>query len=92
MNNPKPEEVRQFLINNYAEAIRASGRDLESLPDDFDFLLEGIIDSFGILEMVGAIENEFNVTLDLADLDAEQMTVLGPLSHYVAGHVLAQRD
>jgi acyl carrier protein len=90
MNTLRPEEVRQFIINSYADAIRASGRNLEDLPDDFDFLLEGIIDSFGILEMVGAIETEFNIALDLGDLDAEQMTVLGPLSQYVAGHVLVQ--
>ena len=44
----------------------------------------GIHGLFGILEMISAIENEFQIQLDLADLDAEQITILGPLSRYVA--------
>jgi len=56
----------------------------DNLDDDFDFLLNGVIDSFGILEMISAIEKEFQIQLDLADLDAEQITILGPLSRYVA--------
>ncbi len=34
--------------------------------------------------MIGAIEDEFRIRLDLAELDAEQITILGPLSLYVA--------
>jgi len=34
--------------------------------------------------MISAIETEFQIQLDLADLDAEQITILGPLSRYVA--------
>jgi acyl carrier protein len=34
--------------------------------------------------MISAIENEFQIQLDLADLDAEQITIVGPLSRYVA--------
>jgi acyl carrier protein len=51
----------------------------DNLADDFDFLLNGVIDSFRILEMISAIENEFPIQLDLADLDAEQITSLGPV-------------
>jgi hypothetical protein len=40
---------------------------------------------FGILEMISTIEKEFRIQLDLADLDVEQITILGPLSRYVAG-------
>jgi acyl carrier protein len=75
--------VRQFLVAKYLEPI---GMDIEALPDDFDFLLNGVIDSFGILEMIGAIEKEFEIELDLEALDAEQITVLGPLSRYVAAN------
>jgi len=43
-----------------------------------------VIDSFGILEMVSSIEDEFHIQLDIATLDAEQITMLGPLSQYAA--------
>lgn len=58
--------------------------DPNEVPDNFDFLLSGVIDSFGILEMVSSIEDEFGIQLDMATLDAEQITILGPLSQYVA--------
>jgi len=76
--------IRQFLLDKYRNQIGAIGLIPDNLADDFDFLLKGVIDSFGILEMISAIENEFRIQLDLADLDAEQITILGPLSRYVA--------
>jgi acyl carrier protein len=76
--------IRQFLLDKYRKPIGAIGLIPDNLADDFDFLLNGIIDSFGILEMISAIENEFQIQLDLADLDAEQITILGPLSRFVA--------
>jgi len=76
--------IRLFLLDKYREPIEAIGFIPEDLADDFDFLLTGVIDSLGILEMMGAIEEEFQVEIDLAALDADQITVLGPLSRYVA--------
>jgi len=84
MKEITPETVRQFLLVNYLERIEALGLAPADLRDDFDFLLSGVIDSFGILEMISAIEEEFGIQLDLATLDAEQITVIGPLSSYVA--------
>ena len=76
--------VRRLLLEKYREPIGAIGLIPEELGDDFDFLLNGVIDSFGILEMISAIEEEFQIELDLAALDAEQITILGPVSRYVA--------
>jgi len=76
--------IRRFLVDKYREPIGAIGLIPEELADDFDFLLNGVIDSFGILELICAIEGEFQIELDLAALDAEQITILGPLSRYVA--------
>lgn len=61
--------------------------DIAEVPDDFDFLLTGVIDSFGILEMVSAIEKEFAIQLDLELLDAEDITKIGPLARYIAASV-----
>lgn len=84
MNDLTPDRVREFLLTKYSGQIKSVGQDPATLPDDFDFLLNGVVDSFGILEMVSAIEDEFGLSLDLAALDAEQMTILGPLSEFVA--------
>lgn len=84
MTEITPTQVRQFLLSKYADSIQGVGLTPAELKDDFDFLLSGVIDSFGILEMVGAIEDEFQIRLDMATLDAEQISILGPLSVYVA--------
>ena len=89
MNNINPAKVRSFLLTKYAEALNLSGLKADEVPDSFDFLLSGIIDSFGILEMVSSIEDEFRVQLDMAALDSEQITVLGPLCQYVAENSIA---
>ncbi len=84
MTEITPNQVRQFLLSKYAGSIQGVGLTPSELKNDFDFLLSGVIDSFGILEMVGAIEDEFKIRLDMATLDAEQISILGPLSVYVA--------
>ncbi len=84
MNYITADQVRQFLLARYSQSIKLLGLDPANIPDDFDFLLSGVIDSFGILEMVTSIEDEFRIQLDMASVDAEQITILGPLSAYVA--------
>jgi len=78
------QDVRAFLIGQYADQLRGKGFDPLVLPDDFDFLLRGVIDSLGVLQMVGELEKKFQIELDMSCLDPEQLTVLGPLSQYVA--------
>ena len=84
MKNVTPDNVRKFLLARYSEPIAAMQLNLTELPDDFDLLLNGVIDSFGILEMISAIEDEFGIQLDLALLDAEDITRTGPLARYIA--------
>lgn len=86
MSDLTPDKVREFLVSRYSESIKGIGRDPSELPDDFDFLLNGVIDSFGILELVSEIEDAFQVQLDMATLDAEEITILGPLSRFVAAN------
>ena len=40
--------------------------------------------SWNIGDEISSVEDEFNVRLDLSALDAEQLTILGPFSRYVA--------
>jgi acyl carrier protein len=81
------EDIRQFIIARYTIAPRITAEDI---PDDFDLLLEGIIDSFGMLELIGAIEDHFKIEVDLEALDPDQLTRIGPLSRYLADQVRAR--
>ena len=87
MKEVTPDNIRTFLLTRYSEPMSAMRVDIAEVPDDFDFLLTGVIDSFGILEMVSAIEKEFAIQLDLELLDAEDITKIGPLARYIAASV-----
>ena len=84
MKDVTQDNVRDFLLTRYSEPMKGMRVNLAEIPDDFDFFLAGVIDSLGILEMISAIEHEFQIKLDLGLLDAEDITRIGPLARYTA--------
>ncbi len=84
MKDVTQDNVRDFLLTRYSEPMKGMRVNLAEIPDDFDFFLAGVIDSLGILEMISAIEHEFQIRLDLGLLDAEDITRIGPLARYTA--------
>jgi acyl carrier protein len=56
----------------------------EPVTDDLDLIAAGVIDSFGFLELVAAVEDALGMELDLEGLAAEDLTVVGPFCRYVA--------
>ena len=90
MNSCTPQSVRNFILERYAEPLNDRNLQIDAIPDSFDLLSEGLIDSLGLLELVGAIEDEFEIDLDLQELDPEHITVVGPLSRQVAKSALHQ--
>ena len=51
-------EIRQFVIDNFL-----FGQDAASLKDDDSFLDGGIVDSTGILQFVGFLEQRFQIQI-----------------------------
>jgi acyl carrier protein len=84
MSRASADEVREFTLLHVADGLRARALSPDAVPDDFDLLLEGVIDSFGLLELITAVETRFELQLDFEDLDADDLTVIGPFSRYVA--------
>jgi acyl carrier protein len=84
MNAVTAAEVRTFLLSRFEESLAASGLGPETVPDAFDLLTEGIVDSFGILEMIMGIEEHFGIVIDYENIDPQDLTVVGPLSRFVA--------
>jgi acyl carrier protein len=79
---PTPEHVRSFILSLYSDKL--DGKQPESIGDDFDLLTEGVIDSMGLIELVGSLEKEYGMELDMSGMDTEQLTLLGPLSKFVS--------
>jgi acyl carrier protein len=82
------QEVRSLIIDHLRGAIIDAGSNPTALSDDFDLLTEGVLDSIGVVELFSTIEKRFGITLDLANLDPESLTIVGPLSKYVEEQTL----
>lgn len=76
--------IRAFIIEHCAEQFQATGRSVEALPENFDLLEEGILDSLGIVQLIAAVEQRFDLQVDMEKLPPEELTVLGSLARYIA--------
>lgn len=77
------ETLRRFVVDRLATELEAIGRDADTLPDDFDLLDEGVIDSLGLLELLSAIEERFAIQMDWEDIEPEGLAKIGPLCRYI---------
>ncbi len=85
MSIATPDAIQSFLQEYVAKTLREQAREVPaSLPDDCDLLLSGYIDSLGLLELMTALQDHFGREIDFDELDAEQMTIVGPLKRFVA--------
>jgi acyl carrier protein len=83
MSRVSAQEVRAFVLSELDEPLRALGLEPLEVPDDFDLHKAGVIDSFGILELITGLEDRFELEIDYEDLDPEELTIVGPFSRYV---------
>ncbi len=73
-------EVREFIIDSFM-----MGKNPEELTDDGSLLDLGIIDSTGVLELVGFIEEKYEVSVEDEDLVPENMDSIDNLVKYIEG-------
>ncbi|WP_028059334.1 acyl carrier protein [Candidatus Solirubrobacter pratensis] len=84
---PTTETVRALIIAECSEALGDLGLDGDALDDGFDLRMNGVIDSLGFLELKVALEQDLGFELDLSDLPADQLTVLGALARAIAQQI-----
>jgi acyl carrier protein len=77
------EAVREAILDRVAEPLAAKGLTPSDVPPSFDLLLEGVIDSFGVVEMIVMLEQRFAVEFDLDDLPADDLTNVDALAEYI---------
>ena len=91
MNSLTANNVRNFLLSRYSGRLAAHGLDPSDIGENFDLLASGIVeDSLGVMEMISAVEQHFNITVDFESMDPAQLPVLGPFSRYVAAQAKGQ--
>ena len=72
------EQIKGFIIENFL-----FGADDSSLGDGDSFLESGVIDSTGILELVGFVEDEFNIEVTDDELVPDNFDSIDRLVSYV---------
>jgi len=83
-----PNDVRMFLQEYLNRRLKAKWPGTsEDLSEDCDILLTGMVDSLGLLELVGAIQEFTGIEIDFEGLDPERMTIVGPLCRFVSEQV-----
>ncbi len=55
--------IKDLIVTNFAPDIVA-----DDLPDDYELLANGVVDSLGVVKLVGLLEQRFALDLDIADL------------------------
>jgi len=89
MNSPTLDNVRIFVVDFLNRKLKDRGRGpLNDLPDDYDLLLSGTLDSLAFVEMMMAAGEHFDGEIDFEDLDPEKMTVVGPLCTFVSEQLM----
>jgi acyl carrier protein len=79
------ERIRQFIVNNFYVA------DAGALADSTSFLDQGIIDSTGVLELVGFVEDEFGVSVEDTDIMPDNFDSIQKLATYITRRQAAGR-
>ncbi|MHC4251294.1 MAG: acyl carrier protein [Planctomycetota bacterium] len=74
------DTLRSFVLDNFM-----FGAAPEELDEDASFLDSGIIDSTGVMELVGFLEDRFGVAVEDAELTPENLDSINRLCAYLKG-------
>lgn len=83
MSVVKAEDVKKFIISHLGDSFSDVNVTEDTIADDFDLMKAGVIDSIGLIELISAIEDHFNIEVDFEAMDAKYITVIGPVCRYV---------
>lgn len=76
-SSPVTARIRKFLVEHFPSARN------HALGEDDHLLANGILDSLGVLDVVGYLEQEFGLTVADEDLVPEHFQTLRSLTAFV---------
>lgn len=86
MNTLTPE-IRKFVVDNFL-----FGQDEGTLGDDESFLDTGIVDSTGVLQLVGFIEQRYNIAIGNDELVPDNLDSVNKVSRFVHAKLQAHEE
>lgn len=82
MNNEIQTSLVDFISRNFMVEI-------EEIPLDRSLIDEGIIDSFGLIEISSFVENQFQITVDEEEMTQDNFGSVLKMIDYIQGEINA---
>jgi acyl carrier protein len=76
-------KVRKFIVGNFLFG------EADGLQDDTSFLEAGILDSTGVMEVVGFLEAQFSIRIDDDELTPENLDSIASIGKFVSDKLQA---
>jgi acyl carrier protein len=73
------EDIRQFIISNFL-----FGQNGDALEDQQSFLETGVIDSTGVLELIGFLEQQYGIAVEDREIVPANLDSVDQLVAFVA--------
>jgi len=94
--NASSEKKKKTIIRNYIAKNIIYTDDGFGYSDDASLVKEGIVDSFGVMELAAFIEEEFGVSVQTEDITPANFDTINNLTSYVqrrkADHVSSRQS
>ena len=74
------DKVKKFILDQFLP-----GEDPDALANDTPLMTTGILDSLATLKLVTFLEQEFDITVEAHEADAENLNTLDLITTLVAG-------
>ena len=78
------DTVRASLVAFVCQSFNATGTDIQM---DRSLIDQGIIDSFGLIEITTFIEQEFGVKVNETDMTRESFGSMNKMAHFVSARL-----
>jgi acyl carrier protein len=78
------QQIRSFIQDRIRAAASSSHQPVPELKDDLNLVETSLFDSIEFVQLISALEKEFDIEIDIGALDPEEFTVLGTLVRVAA--------
>jgi acyl carrier protein len=79
------EAVRSYIVEEFAD----EGFDLGELHDGTNLIEDEVLDSLGIMALVGFLEERFEISIDPAEVEIDNFETLSAITHLVTSKLEA---
>ena len=81
------EQVTNYIVTHHAPDLAH-----EQIPDDYDLIATGVVDSLALLELVEWLQSHFDISILDVDITPRDFQSVGAITRFVSSHHLANTN